>query len=206
MAGIKETKEKLREELKHLHLKLSGMQSILSVAGATPSAWLEYGAVANEFAAKANLLAHLMNVEEPEIKMETPPELTAEIKMPENIVPPVEKNIVPPVDENIVPPIEKNTPPPEVSKPEIVQSPPAQGGKIYPDLKSFIGLNEKIMFVRFLFNASGTDYENAIASLNACSSWKDAEAILQQLSSSRNWSLKSEPVEVFYSLVKRRFT
>ena len=200
MAGIKETKEQLREELKNLHRKWTDMSGILSSAEATSSAWMELAEISNEFARKAAVLAHLADIDEKQPEAEIPPVIIPEIKTPEVIVPPrvpVAENIS--AEENNIPPLVPVTE--KTSPPEIVPPVP----KKLPDLKSLIGFNEKIMFVRNLFNSSGPDYENALASLNACISYHEAETLLQELASSRNWSRENEPVQVFYSLVKRRF-
>jgi hypothetical protein len=217
MAGIKETKDQLRKEILELYKRFTATKPDELISGQKSAAQLdELAVLSSTLTKKIEAFAYLAAIEEayPEIAI-VPPVA--------NIIPPVEK-IIPPV-ENIVPPVEKIVPPaPEIKTPEIipvveknipivpvnhhpefVQAPPAQGGKNYPDLKTFIGLNEKLMFVRSLFNTSGTDYENAIAEVNHCHSYKEAEAVLQNFSATYKWLPESEPVQVFYSIVKRRF-
>jgi hypothetical protein len=138
----------------------------------------------------------------PEIK-EAEVNPVTEVKQPEPI-PVVEKNI-PEIKKPGVNLVNENNPPaPEIKTPEKI--PTVQPtAKTFPDLKSFIGFNEKLMFQRSLFKAAGSDYENAIAQLNSCTSYKEAEAVLNNLATANKWSAEDEPAQVFYSIVKRRF-
>lgn len=213
MAGIKETKDQLRKEILELYKRFTATNPEELVSGQKKATQLdELAVLSSSLTKKIEAFAYLAAIEEayPEIAIVPP---VSEIKTPEilvpEIVPPVEK-IIPPVAEiktpEIIPVVEKVIPPVhENNHPHIVQSPPAQGGKNFPDLKSFIGLNEKLMFVRSLFNTNGTDYENAVAEVNHCHSYKEAETVLQNLSTTYKWTQDAEPVQVFYSIVKRRF-
>ncbi len=78
-------------------------------------------------------------------------------------------------------------------------------GKNYPDIKSFIGFNEKLMFLR-LFDSKIDDYEKALAQINSCSTREEANTIIDVLSSIHQWKNDSEPVQIFLSTVKRRFS
>ncbi|MEO5643504.1 MAG: hypothetical protein ABIQ40_03570, partial [Bacteroidia bacterium] len=107
----------------------------------------------------------------------------------------------------VISPAEKIIPPPsipEIKKPEI-SAKPSPAIKTFPDIKTFVGFNEKLMFIRNLFKGNGTDYENAVAELNNCTSYKEAETVLQNFSAANNWSHDTEPVQIFYSIIKRRF-
>ena len=194
MAGIKETKDQLRKEILELYKRFTATKPEELISGQKNAVQLdELAVLSSTLTKKIEAFAYLAAIEEayPEIAIVPP---VSEIKTPEILVP----EIVPPV-EKIIPPIHEN------NHPHIVQSPPAQGGKNFPDLKSFIGLNEKLMFIRSLFNTSGTEYENAIAEVNHCHSYKEAEVVLQNLSATYKWAQDAEPVQVFYSIVKRRF-
>jgi hypothetical protein len=193
-----------------------------------------YAELASTLSKKIEALAYLTAVEEerppvvvvppvPEIKK---PEIAVpqipvvnepviptvpDIKQPEVIVPQI-----PTVNEPVIPTV----PVPEIVTPEVVpvvekttlpfsalenKQPEPAAKKIFPDVKSFIGLNEKLMFTRSLFKGEGTEYENAIAQVNNCASYSEAAALLQNFSATYNWNQDAEPVQVFYSIVKRRF-
>ncbi|MDQ3112064.1 MAG: hypothetical protein M3R17_19440 [Bacteroidota bacterium] len=210
MAGIRETKDLLRKEILELHKNLSAVKpEWLFSREENKNQWQEYADLAASLAKKIETLACLNEVEE-EKTVIIP--LVPEIKPQENSFPGISftHKDVPTFPEvkqpEIVPVIEKSTPPiPEVRIQEVVAPTPPPAAKTFPELKSFIGFNEKLMFVRSLFNASGSDYENAVAQLNSCASYKDAETVLNNFSSANKWSPEAEPVQVFYSIVKRRF-
>lgn len=74
------------------------------------------------------------------------------------------------------------------------------------DLKSGIGLNEKFLFIRELFNNDHLAYAEAIELLNACSSMEAAEQIIaNQLLPQYHWDLETEAAVSFLHLIFRRF-
>lgn len=74
------------------------------------------------------------------------------------------------------------------------------------DLKSGIGLNEKFLFIRELFNNDHLAYADAIELLNACSSMEAAEQIIaNQLLPQYHWDLETEAAVSFLHLIFRRF-
>jgi hypothetical protein len=74
------------------------------------------------------------------------------------------------------------------------------------DLKSGIGLNEKFLFIRELFNNDHLAYAEAIEKLNAASNLGEAEKILgEQLLTHHGWDLETEAAMSFLHLVFRRF-
>lgn len=77
--------------------------------------------------------------------------------------------------------------------------------KDFPDIKTFIGFNEKLMFMR-LFNNKNEEYEKAISQINSCSTKEEANEIITKLSSLHQWKNDSEPVQIFHSTIKRRFS
>jgi hypothetical protein len=77
--------------------------------------------------------------------------------------------------------------------------------KSQQDLKSFIGFNERLMFLR-LFNNSIEEYEKALSQINSCATKEEASAILDVLSTVHKWDKSSEPVQIFHTTVKRRFS
>ena len=89
-------------------------------------------------------------------------------------------------------------------KKDIPQEKKAPAGKTLPDLKSFIGFNEKLMFLR-LFKGDTASYEEAITQLNSCQSKEEATSFLSVLQSEYAWNPSSEQVQIFTDTVKRRF-
>ena len=214
MAGIKETKDTLRKELLELYKRFTAVKPEEIFSDNENKTQLhDYAELASCLSKKIEALAYLSSVEEKPEVLIVPP--VPEIKTPEVVVPqflPVAEPNIPtvPVPESItpgvVPVIEKTTLPfssLENKQPEPAAFVPAK--KMLPDVKSFIGLNEKMMFRRSLFKGEVTDYENAIAQVNNCASYPEAEAVLQIFSATYKWTQDAEPVQVFYSIIKRGF-
>lgn len=146
-------------------------------------------------------------VKAPEVPPVVPP--VAEVKAPEvpPVVPPVAEvkaPEVPPVVPPVIPPAANIPLVPEVKTPEVVQ-PAAQPTKKFTDVKTVISFNEKLMFIRSLFGGDAAAYDNAITQINSSNSLSEAETVLKNLSSTYKWTQDAEPVQVFYSSVKRRF-
>ncbi len=138
-------------------------------------------------------------VKQPEVIVEKV--VVPEVKAPEPMV----EKIVPPEVKQPEPVIEKIVPP-EVKQAEPVKTiPPAQPGKQRPDIKTLIGLNEKLMFQRYLFAGDGAAYEEALKQINASASAEEANTFISVLSGTYKWDADSEPVQAFLSIVKRRF-
>lgn len=74
------------------------------------------------------------------------------------------------------------------------------------DLKSGIGLNEKFLFIRELFNNDHLAYADAIEQLNASNTLEEAENILaEKLLPVYQWDLETEAAVSFLHLIFRRF-
>ncbi|MBA4304098.1 MAG: hypothetical protein C0424_07720 [Sphingobacteriaceae bacterium] len=74
------------------------------------------------------------------------------------------------------------------------------------DLKSGIGLNEKFLFIRELFNNDHLAYADAIEQLNASNTLQEAENILaEKLLPVYQWDLETEAAVSFLHLIFRRF-
>jgi hypothetical protein len=75
------------------------------------------------------------------------------------------------------------------------------------DLKSMIKLNEKLMFVRDLFNGYSLAYSEAIELVNRFDNFELAENFLKQNYAVKNkWSEKQSTVDQFYEVLNRRFS
>ena len=74
------------------------------------------------------------------------------------------------------------------------------------DLKGMISLNDKLLFVRDLFNGYSLAYSEAIELLNRFDSFESADNFLKQNYSSKNrWGDKQEVADKFYEVLNRRF-
>jgi len=74
------------------------------------------------------------------------------------------------------------------------------------DLKQAINLNDKLLFVKDLFNGYSLAYSEAIDILNRFTSFAEAEQFLKNNYIVKNhWDTKPETSEKFYILLKRRY-
>lgn len=212
MAGIKETKNQLRNDIQELYKRFTATKPEEIISNPKNTSQLhELAELSAALTKKIEAFSYLAAIEEahPEIAIVPPvPEVKVpEIKTPEFKVPPV----VPPVAEVKVPEAPPVISPaaniplvPEIKTPEVVQ-PAAQPTKKFTDVKTLISFNEKLMFIRSLFGGDAAAYDNAITQINTSNSLTEAETVLKNLSSTYKWTQDAEPVQVFYSSVKRRF-
>lgn len=74
------------------------------------------------------------------------------------------------------------------------------------DLKTIISLNDKLLFIKDLFNGYSLAYSEALELLNRFSNYGEADAFLQTNYALKNgWSSKPQTVEKFYSLLRKKF-
>lgn len=74
------------------------------------------------------------------------------------------------------------------------------------DLKQAINLNDKMLFVKDLFNGYSLAYSEAIEILNRFNSFAEAEQFLKNNYVTKNhWDTKPETTEKLYALLKRRY-
>lgn len=74
------------------------------------------------------------------------------------------------------------------------------------DLKRAISLNEKLLFVKDLFEGYNLAYAEAIDLVNKMPDFQTADAFLQKhYAGKHNWSAKQSTVEKFYELLRQRF-
>jgi hypothetical protein len=74
------------------------------------------------------------------------------------------------------------------------------------DVRAFIGINEKIMYIRQVFHGDDAAYNAAIGQFNTMQSWDEAQAFLSVLAGEYKWAKYDEPVEIFTQTIKRRFS
>lgn len=89
---------------------------------------------------------------------------------------------------------------------EVKAEPAKLAGPPISDLKSAINLNDKLLFVKDLFNGYSLAYSEAIEIVNRFPSYKEADAFLQRnYAVKNNWSSKQKTVDKFYELLQRRY-
>jgi hypothetical protein len=75
------------------------------------------------------------------------------------------------------------------------------------DLKSAITLNDRMLYVKDLFNGYSLAYNEAIDILNRFNSFEEADNYLKSNYAAKNhWADKPETVEKLYGLLKRRYS
>ena len=124
-----------------------------------------------------------------------------------------------PIDETPVPPLVVEKPisqPAKKEDPETLtinqrmsaQMPNKHETTLQPvsDLKSAITLNDKLLFVKDLFNGYSLAYSEAIDILNKFNSFEEADKYLKgNYSTKNNWDSKPETRKKFYALLHRKF-
>jgi hypothetical protein len=75
------------------------------------------------------------------------------------------------------------------------------------DLKQAINLNEKLLFIKDLFNGYNLAYSEVIDIVNKMGSFEAADSYLQHnYAAKNNWANKQATVDQFYELLNRRFS
>jgi len=75
------------------------------------------------------------------------------------------------------------------------------------DLKQAISLNDKLLYIKDLFNGYNLAYSEAIDILNRFSSFKEAEDFLRTNYAVKNqWDTKQATADKFYTLLSRRYS
>lgn len=74
------------------------------------------------------------------------------------------------------------------------------------DIKSIISLNDKLLFIKDLFNGYSLAYSEAVELLNRCNDYAEADAFLQTNYAVKNkWVEKPTTVDKLYELLRKRF-
>ena len=70
-----------------------------------------------------------------------------------------------------------------------------------------IGLNDKIAFIKHLFEGKNEDYERVISQINTSQSFTDAQSFIQNMVKPdyNNWEGKEEYEERFIEIVEGKF-
>lgn len=74
------------------------------------------------------------------------------------------------------------------------------------DIKSAVSLNDKLLFIKDLFNGYSLAYSEAMELLNRCGNLQEADQFLQNnYAAKNNWGTKQETVNKLYDVLKKRF-
>lgn len=74
------------------------------------------------------------------------------------------------------------------------------------DLKSSISLNDKLLFIKDLFNGYSLAYSEAIELLNRYTTFAEADTFLQtNYALKNNWADKPQTVEKLYAILRKKF-
>jgi len=80
------------------------------------------------------------------------------------------------------------------------------GAQKIDDLKQAITLNDKLLYIKDLFNGYSLAYSEAVEILNRFSSFDEADTFLKKNYVVKNtWESKPDTTEKFYNLLKRRY-
>lgn len=81
-----------------------------------------------------------------------------------------------------------------------------QAAQPVTNLKAAITLNDKLIFIKDLFNGYSLAYSEAIEILNRFNTFEEANRFLaKNYTTKNNWDSKPETAEKFYALLKRRY-
>ncbi len=157
-------------------------------------------------------------VEKPEDVTDATYEIPQPVIADEPITPSVQPETVLPINEPdvITPTVILNEPitekAPTLNQAISAQLPPslsrADNLELQPvkDLKTAINLNDKMLFVKDLFNGYSMAYSEAIEILNRFNKLEEADQFLKiNYITKNNWPAKQATADKFYSLLKRRF-
>ncbi len=87
-----------------------------------------------------------------------------------------------------------------------VTSPITSGVDRSVDLKTVINLNDKLLFIKDLFNGYTLAYSEAVELLNRYNSFAEADAFLQtNYALKNNWADKPQTVEKLYAVLRKKF-
>lgn len=75
------------------------------------------------------------------------------------------------------------------------------------DIKTLINLNDKLIFIKELFNGYSLAYSEALELLNRYDSFEKASEFLQNsYADKNNWSAKKEIADKFYAILRKRYS
>lgn len=73
------------------------------------------------------------------------------------------------------------------------------------DIKSAIGINEKYLFIRELFDGNTKTYQEVLDRFTTLLDWKQALNYLNDLADTHDWSDEDQNYQRFYQIISRKF-
>ena len=73
------------------------------------------------------------------------------------------------------------------------------------DIRKGIGINDKFLFIKELFNGKSEEFDESVNNLNKFDSHTEAKEFLSSLKTKYNWEDKSEAFIAFNKLIERKF-
>ena len=74
------------------------------------------------------------------------------------------------------------------------------------DIKSAVSLNDKLLFIKDLFNGYSLAYSEAMELLNRCGNFEEADQFLQSnYAAKNNWGAKQDTTDKLYDILRKRF-
>ena len=135
-----------------------------------------------------------------ETEAENPPILEEKIKNFEPINPVKEKFVMPDVKDT------KQTLNEMLSAQKDQKNSTLKSGKLNIDLKTAISLNDKMIFIKDLFNGYNLAYSEAVEIINRFESFEAADNfLLKNYAQKNNWADKQDIVDRFYEYLNRKF-
>jgi hypothetical protein len=189
MTNINDKRNFLKQELLRNADQISALRSKAAIDD--KEALNQMSALASELQKNSSALMHLLDVEAEKVIEKIVVKEVVEVPVPQ-----VEKVVVPVATPQDAPKISVSPIPPPPS--------PGPTGKSFPDLKTLIGLNEKLMLIKNLFGGDSSAFDAAIGKLNSCSSRAESDAAFSSMISERGWKMESEAVLALQSILKRR--
>jgi hypothetical protein len=135
------------------------------------------------------------------------PVVETPVIQPEPVIEKVEKKPEPAIHEQkpLVQPTAQVTQPVQTPAPAKVSLVERMQKTKIQDLKTAIGLNQKFLFMNYLFEGENTSYNEAIEKLNAMPTIADARHYIRELAYVYNWNYEDENVIMFTEYVERRY-
>lgn len=90
---------------------------------------------------------------------------------------------------------------------DVEENPPVPVYATNKDIRTYIGINDKYLFITELFNDDKAAYDEAIKNINQCSNEEEADKWINvNLHKTYNWSIDNETTQSFYDLINSFFS
>lgn len=176
----------------------------------TPVAPVENKATFEPTPVEEPVVVHKTVIEEPkEVWVETPTPVVEEVKPVEPIVTESVEEVVAEVKEAPARPLTLNEILQQQKKAQAAGGAPVTGTATperVVDLRNAISLNDKLLFIKDLFNGYSLAYSEAVELLNRYGTFAEADTFLQtNYALKNNWTDKPQTVEKLYAILRKKY-